>query len=94
MVYVAALVPEEGQNVSDVNAAMPTTGVERAFQLSPDGFLSLQLEGINEHFAQDVSPSERKVIFASQGTWALSATQGLFIESFFYCVKHGFNFFL
>ena len=76
LLYVAALVPEEGQNVNDVNAAMPTTGVEREMQLSPEGFLSLPLKGINEFFAQDASPEERKVIFATQGGWAASATQG------------------
>lgn len=75
LLYVAALVPEEGQNVNDVNAAMPTTGVEREFQLSPEGFLSLSLKAINESFAQDASPEERKVIFATQVTWAASATQ-------------------
>ena len=31
LLYVAALVPEDGQNVTDVNAAMPTTGVEKEF---------------------------------------------------------------
>lgn len=75
LLYVAALVPEEGQNVSDVNAAMPTTGVEKEFQLSPEGFLSLPLKGINEFFAQDAPPEERKVIFATQAPWAASATQ-------------------
>lgn len=75
LLYVAALVPEEGQNVTDVNAAMPTTGVEKEFQLSPEGFLSLPLKGINEFFAQDLSPEERKVVFATQVTWAASATQ-------------------
>jgi pimeloyl-ACP methyl ester carboxylesterase len=75
LVYIAALIPEEGQNVTDVNAAMPTTGVERLFQLSPEGFLYLPLKGIDEHFAQDVSPEERKIIFATQGAWAASATQ-------------------
>lgn len=75
LVYVAALVPEEGQNVIDVNAAMPTTGVEKDFQLSPDGHLTLPQKGIDEHFAQDVLPEERKIIFATQGSWAASATQ-------------------
>lgn len=75
LLYVAALVPEEGQNVNDVNAAMPPTAVGPEFQLSPEGFLSLSLKGINEFFAQDVSPEERKVIFATQVTWAASATQ-------------------
>lgn len=75
LLYVAALVPEEGQNVTDINAAMPTTGVERQFQLSPEGFLSLPLHGINEFFAQDASPEERKLMFATQVPWAASATQ-------------------
>lgn len=75
LVYVAALVPEEGQNVADVNAAMATTGVEKLFQLSPEGFLYLPLQGVNEHFAQDASPEERNIIFATQGGWAAAATQ-------------------
>jgi pimeloyl-ACP methyl ester carboxylesterase len=75
LLYVAALVPEEGQNVNDVNAAMPPTAVGPEFQLSSEGFLSLSLKGINEFFAQDASPEERKVIFATQVPWAASATQ-------------------
>lgn len=75
LLYVAALVPEEGQNVMDVNAAMPTTGVEKYFQLSTDGHLTLPQKGIDEYFAQDVSAEERKIIFATQGSWAASATQ-------------------
>ena len=75
LLYVAALVPEDGQNVNDVNAALPLTAVGPEFKLSPEGFLSLSLKGINEFFAQDVSPDERKVIYATQVTWAVSATQ-------------------
>lgn len=75
LVYVAALVPEDGQNVNDVNAAMAPTAVGPEFQLSKEGFLSLSLKGINEFFAQDVSAEERKVIFATQVPWAASATQ-------------------
>jgi pimeloyl-ACP methyl ester carboxylesterase len=75
LLYISALVPEEGQNVNDVNAAMPPTAVGPEFQLSPDGFLSLSPKGINEFFAPDVSPEERKVIFATQGGWAAAATQ-------------------
>ena len=75
LLYVAALVPEEGQNVNDVNAAMAPTAVGPEFKLSPEGFLTLSLKGINECFAQDVAPGERKVIFATQVPWAASATQ-------------------
>jgi pimeloyl-ACP methyl ester carboxylesterase len=75
LVYVAALVPEEGQNVQDVNAAMATTGVEKEFHLSPEGFLSLSTKAVDENFAQDLSPEERKLIYATQVTWAAAATQ-------------------
>lgn len=75
LLYVAALVPEEGQNVVDVNAAMPTTGVESEFRLSPEGFLSLSPKAVNESFAQDLSPEERNIIHATQVTWSASATQ-------------------
>lgn len=75
LVYVAALVPEDGQSVVDVNAAMPTTGVEKEFQLSADGHLTLPQKAIDGYFAQDVSREERNLIFAAQGSWAAAATQ-------------------
>lgn len=74
LLYVAALIPEEGQNSQDVNAVMPTTGVEREFQLSKEGFLSLSLKAVNENFAQDLSPAERKIIYATQVPWAAAGT--------------------
>lgn len=75
LLYVAALIPEEGQNVNDVNAAMPLTGVGPEIKLSPEGFLSLSPKGIDQFFAQDAPMEERKLIYATQGTWAAVATQ-------------------
>jgi len=66
LLYVAALVPEEGQNANDVNAAMPTSGVEKEFQVSPDGFVFLSVKAVNEHFVPDASPDERKLVYATQ----------------------------
>lgn len=80
LLYVAALIPEEGQNVNDVNAARPLTGVGPEFQVSADGFLSLSQKGINQFFAQDVNPAERKLIFATQTPWAVAATQQKLFE--------------
>lgn len=74
LLYVAALIPEEGQNAGDVNAPFPPGPGAAEFQLSSSGFLSLSLKGINESFAQDASPEERKVLFATQVPWAASAT--------------------
>lgn len=74
LVYVAALVPEDGQSAQDVNAAMPTTGVEKLFNFSAEGFLSLSPQAVDQHFIQDVSLAEKKVIYAVQIPWAASAT--------------------
>ena len=73
LLYVAALVPEEGQNANDVNAAMPTTGVEKKFQVSPEGFVSLSVKAVDENFVPDASPVERKLVYATQVPLAASA---------------------
>ena len=73
LVYVAALVPEEGQNANAVNASMPSTGVEKEFHVSTDGFVSLSVKAINENFVPDASPVERKQIYATQVPLAASA---------------------
>lgn len=74
LVYVAALIPEDGQNVGDVNAPFPPGSGAAEFRLSESGFLTLSLKGINESFAQDASIEERRVIYATQVPWAASAT--------------------
>jgi len=73
LLYVAALVPEEGQNANAVNASMPTTGIEKEFKVSPDGFVFLSEKAVNQHFAQDASPEERNLIYATQVPLAASA---------------------
>ena len=66
LLYIAALVPEEGQNANDVNASMPTTGVEKEFRVTPDGFVSLSPKAINDNFVPDATAEERKIIYATQ----------------------------
>lgn len=73
LLYVAALVPEEGQNANAVNAMMPTTGIEKTFQISPDGYVSLPPKTVDEYFAPDVSSKEKKLIYATQVPLAASA---------------------
>ena len=73
LLYVAALVPEDGQNANDVNAAMPTTGVEKEFRVSPEGFVFLSAKAINENFVPDASPEERKLVYATQVPLAAAA---------------------
>lgn len=73
LVYIAALVPEEGQNANDVNASFPTTGIEKEFRVSPDGFVYLSEKAVNENFVPDASPLERKLTYSTQIPLAASA---------------------
>ena len=66
LVYVAALVPDEGQTGNDVSLSMPSTGVEKEFQVDSEGFVSLSKKAMNEYFVPDATPEERKLIHATQ----------------------------
>ena len=66
LLYVAAICPEEGQSANDVNGSMPTTGIEKEFLISQDGFASLSMKAVNEYFAPDALVEERKQIYATQ----------------------------
>ena len=74
LLYVCALIPDEGQSVMDVLKAFPTSPGSAEFKQDASGFLSLSFKGINSHFAQDLPADERKVIFATQTPWAARAT--------------------
>ncbi len=69
LVYVAALVPDEGQSASDVVKPYPPgPGLGEA---KPDaaGFLSLTRKGIDEDFVPDVPAAEQAIVYATQGRW-------------------------
>ena len=69
LVYIAALVPDEGQSAADVTKAYPPTpGLQQA---KPDsaGYLWMTRQGIDEDFVPDLPPAERAIVFATQGPW-------------------------
>ncbi len=66
LLYVAALVPEAGQNANAVNAAMPSTGIEKEFKVTADGFVFLSIKAVNEYFIPDAPLTERKIVYATQ----------------------------
>ncbi|HEY4109627.1 alpha/beta hydrolase [Puia sp.] len=74
LVYVDALIPEDGQSVADVIKPYPPSPGNKEFQQDASGFLSLSFKGINSYFAQDLSAQERKVLYATQTPWAAKAT--------------------
>lgn len=74
LLYVSALIPDEGQSVVDVNQPFPAGPGSAEFRPDAAGFLWLTPKGIHEDFAQDLPAAKRKVLAASQGPWAAQAT--------------------
>lgn len=72
LVYVAAAAPDANQTLGELTKDAPTPGLQ---QIKPDaaGFLSMTTKGINEDFAQDLTPTERRVIAATQQPVAAAA---------------------
>lgn len=76
LVYIAALVPDNGQTANDVlKPYPPTPGLGH---LVPDaaGYLSLTRQGIEEDFVPDLSANERAIVYATQGPWSSACFSG------------------
>jgi pimeloyl-ACP methyl ester carboxylesterase len=66
LVYVAAWAPDAGETLASL--AQPFGATSLASQLRPieDGYLVVTPEGVREDFAQDVRPSEQRLIIATE----------------------------
>jgi pimeloyl-ACP methyl ester carboxylesterase len=67
LVYVAAFAPDEGETLGGMAQKFPTPPAFGEFQPIEDGFLLLTRKGVMEDFAQDLSPQEKSIVFATQG---------------------------
>ncbi len=67
LVYVAAFAPDAGQGAGDLGKEFPPP--PGLAELRPDagGFLKLTDKGIDDFFAPDVPPAERRIMSAIQG---------------------------
>jgi len=74
LVYVDALIPNDGQSVADVIKPYPPSPGNKEFRQDAAGFLSLSYKGINSYFAQDLNAADRKLLYATQIPWAAKAT--------------------
>jgi pimeloyl-ACP methyl ester carboxylesterase len=73
LVYIAALVPDDGQSSTDVvKPYPPSPGLAEA---KPDtaGFLSLSRKGVDEDFVPDIPVAQRAMVYATQGPWNSAA---------------------
>lgn len=65
LVYVAALVPDEGETIQTLSAN--ARGNNLSFFLdSKNGFIKLSKKGIQNAFAQDLSANEQAIVYATQ----------------------------
>jgi pimeloyl-ACP methyl ester carboxylesterase len=70
LVYVAAFAPGDGEAVADVAKAYPAPPGMAEEIADAAGFVSLSTKGVEEDFAPDLPPAERRLIAATQGPTA------------------------
>jgi pimeloyl-ACP methyl ester carboxylesterase len=70
LVYVAAWVPDAGQTMEDLAKPYPPSPAGPEFRQDGAGFLTISPKGMDQHFVPDLTPGERKLVYATQGPWA------------------------
>ena len=71
LVFIAAAAPDPNQSLGEMTKNAPAPGLKQI--KANDGFLSMTTQGINSDFAQDLTPTERQVIAATQQPVAAAA---------------------
>ena len=66
LVYVAAFAPDAGQSIGEISQAFAKPAGADQLQPQPGGFLLLSQKGIEEDFAQDLTPAEKARLVAAQ----------------------------
>lgn len=66
LVYVAAFAPSKGQSVSDVSQGYPAPSGFNHLIADKAGYLTLTLEGVQHHLAQDLPLQDAKLLMATQ----------------------------
>jgi pimeloyl-ACP methyl ester carboxylesterase len=67
LVFVAAWAPAEGESVGSIGAKYPPAPLNPEVRPDAQGFLSITPKGIADDFAQDLSPTEKLLVTATQG---------------------------
>jgi pimeloyl-ACP methyl ester carboxylesterase len=73
LVYIAAIVPDDGQAAADVLKPYPASpGLGEA---KPDaaGYLLLTRKGVQEDFVPDLPAAEQEIVYVTQGAWNSAA---------------------
>lgn len=70
LVYISALIPNDGQAVVDVVKGYPDSPGGAETREDASGFLYLSKKGMYEDFVPDLTPTERLNVYTTQGPWA------------------------
>ena len=76
LVFVSAFAPDAGENGLGLTKPYPPAPLGSELRPDAQGFLKVTSEGIANDFAQDLSPAEKKLLFATQGPTNIAALQG------------------
>jgi pimeloyl-ACP methyl ester carboxylesterase len=73
LVFVAAFAPDTGESSFSLLEHGPPTPIANDLSQDSAGFLKLTEKGISEDFAQQLTPKEKRILFATQGPAAFDA---------------------
>ena len=76
LAYIAAFAPDVGQSAGSLGASVEPARLAAEIRPDKEGFLKLTESGVKNDFAQDLTPTEKSVLFAAQGPTAGAALGG------------------
>jgi pimeloyl-ACP methyl ester carboxylesterase len=76
LAYIAAFAPDAGQSAGSLGASVEPARLNAEIRPDAEGFLKLTESGVRNDFAQDLTPTEKSVLFAAQGPTAGAALGG------------------
>jgi len=80
LVFVAAFAPDAGESAASLGQTVEAPPMSSELRPDAEGFLKLTEIGVLEHFAQDLSETERTVLFAAQAPTAVASLAGTISE--------------
>jgi len=73
LVYIAAFAPAVGQSVGSLGASVEPAPMGAEVGPDAQGYLKLTEAGVKNDFAQDLTPTEKNILFAAQAPTAAAA---------------------
>src|SRR2546423_5964605 len=65
LVYIAAFAPDVGQSVGSLGASLEPAPMGAEVRPDAQGYLKLTEAGVKNDFAQDLTPTEKDILFAA-----------------------------